>query len=281
MSIRLRIDLSYDGSDFSGWAIQPHRRTVQGDIELALSRVFHSELQQVRTVVAGRTDAGVHATGQVCHADLPDEAQAVLNRAGGDEHILRRLRGALGKTSPIWIQSVGRAPAGFDARFSALSRRYEYRMADADSTKDPRRVDHTLWVEDLLDIGEMNTLGDTLRGVADWASFCRARPGATTIRELQQFSWKRDADNVLVATVIADAFCHSMVRSLVGAAVAVGRADLSVEQIVALRDATTRTSSWKTMAAKGLTLCEVKYPPDDELFTRAEATRSKREQPTD
>jgi tRNA pseudouridine38-40 synthase len=277
----LRLDLSYEGSEFSGWGIQPHRRTVQGDIELALSRVFHCEPHELRTVVAGRTDAGVHAIGQVCHADLPNEAEAVLTRVGGEGRILRRLRGALGKTSPIWVQSVRLAPDGFDARFSALSRRYEYRIADSDSTKDPRQVGYTLWVEDRLDLGAMGTLGHALLGVHDFASFCRARPGATTVRELQEFSWRRDTDNVLVSSVVADAFCHSMVRSLVGAAVAVGQADLSVDQVVALRDATTRTSSWKTMAAKGLTLCEVKYPPDSELFDRAEATRSRRTQPTD
>lgn len=281
MSIRLRLDLSYDGSEFSGWAIQPNRRTIQGEVELALSRVFHCELQQLRTVVAGRTDAGVHATGQVCHADLPDEAEAVVTRAGSGDRLLKRLRGALGKSSPVWIRSVVRAPEGFDARFSALSRRYEYRIADATSTKDPRQVGYTLWSDDHLDREAMNALGHKLLGLHDWASFCRARPGATTIRELQEFSWTPDADNVLVSTVLADAFCHSMVRSLVGAAVAVGRGDLSIEQVVALRDATTRTSSWKTMAAKGLTLCEVTYPPDRELFRRAEATRSQREQPTD
>ncbi|MEX2441555.1 MAG: tRNA pseudouridine synthase A [Pontimonas sp.] len=281
MSIRLRLDLSYEGSVFSGWGIQPHQRTVQGDIELALSRVFRCGSDQLRTVVAGRTDAGVHATGQVCHADLPHEAAAVLARTGGEQRILKRLRGALGRRSPIWIQSARCAPDGFDARFSALSRRYEYRIADAVSIKDPRQVGYTLWMESHLDIEAMNSLGDRLLGIHDFASFCRTRPGATTTRELQGFSWRRDADNVLVSRVVADAFCHSMVRSLVGAAVAVGHADLSVDQVVALRDATTRTSSWKTMVAKGLTLREVEYPPEGELSDRADATRSRRTQPTD
>lgn len=276
MSHRLRIDLAYDGSRFSGWALQPGRPTIQGAVEDALEKVFRVEPGTLRTVVAGRTDSGVHATGQVCHVDIPETVTA-----REPAKILTRLRGALGKDSGIWVAAVSQAPNGFDARFSPLARRYEYRIADSLATKDPRRAGHTLWIDDELAVEAMNQLGEALLGVQDWASFCRARAGATTIRDLQRFVWERDRDGVLVATVVADAFCHSMVRSLVGAAVAVGRESLTVDQVVSLRDAKTRTSAWKTLAAHGLTLCEVIYPHVDALADRAQQTRAVRDAPTD
>mgnify|MGYP001557404289 FL=1 len=276
MSHRLRIDLAYDGSTFYGWALQPGRPTIQGALEDALAKVFRMEPGTLRTVVAGRTDSGVHATGQVCHVDVPESVTS-----SQPARILKRLRGALGKGSGIWVAAVSRAPEGFDARFSPLARRYEYRIADSVAARDPRRVGYTLWIDDELDVDAMNQVGEQLLGVHDWASFCRARPGATTIRDLQRFVWHRGSDGGLVATVIADAFCHSMVRSLVGAAVAVGRGSLTVDQVISLRDAKTRTSAWKTLAAHGLTLCEVMYPHEDALAARAAQTRAIRGAPLD
>ena len=279
MTTRLRIDLAYDGAGFSGWAIQPGLPTVQGELESALARALRLEPAEVRTVVAGRTDSGVHATGQVCHLDVPDDT--VEGRSPHTEQLLKRLRGALGKNSAIWISSVSVAPPGFDARFSPVARRYEYRIADARSVKDPRMAGFTLWIDDSLDVESMNQLGEKLLGLHDFASFCRAREGATTIRELQECSWVRTNKGVLVATVRADAFCHSMVRSLMGAAVAVGRGALSVDEVLNAREAKERTSAWKTLAAHGLTLCEVIYPSDDQLATRAEQTRALREPRSD
>lgn len=278
VTTRLRIDLAYDGTGFSGWAIQPGLRTVQAELERALARALRLEDSAVRTVVAGRTDSGVHATGQVCHVDLPGGFDGSVD---AEQNLLRRLRGALGKNSDIWISAVAIAPPGFDARFSPLARRYEYRIADAHSTKDPRMAGFTLWSDDVLDITAMNQLGEALLGLHDFASFCRAREGATTIRELQEFSWSKDHDGVLVARVRGDAFCHSMVRSLVGAAVAVGRGALTVEDVVQARQERERTSLWKTLAAHGLTLCEVVYPADDELAERARRTRALREPRSD
>ena len=279
MTTRLRIDLAYDGSGFSGWAIQPALPTVQAELEVAVARALRLERESVRTVVAGRTDSGVHATGQVCHVDVPAESLDVAAEPG--PQLLKRLRGALGKTSAIWIIGVDIAPPGFDARFSALARRYDYRIADALSTKDPRMSGFTLWIDDALDIEPMNQVGQALLGLHDFASFCRPREGATTIRELQEFSWMRNSESVLIAQVRADAFCHSMVRSLVGAAVAVGRGALRVDEVVQARQARQRTSLWKTLAAHGLTLCEVVYPDDDELASRAERTRALREPDSD
>lgn len=274
--MRLRIDLSYDGAPFSGWAKQPGRPSVQGALEAALARVFRVDPDHLRIVVAGRTDAGVHATGQVCHVDLPAELSGSFQTESGVKTVTKRLRGVLRSEPAIWISSVSIAPEGFDARFSPTGRRYEYRIADADSAKDPRRAAHTLWLEQVLALEPMNEMGVALVGLHDWASFCRQRAGATTIRTLQEFSWKRDGEGVLIATVRADAFCHSMVRSLVGAAVAVGRGKLSVADVVTLRDQASRTSAWKTMPAHGLTLVEVSYPPDTELQIQASKTRNPR-----
>jgi len=274
--VRLRVDLAYDGAGFSGWAKQPNLPSVQQTLETALAKALRLDLSLVRTVVAGRTDSGVHATGQVCHVDLPSDHALVAELRKVDKELLKRLRGALGKTSAIWVERVMIAPDGFDARFSPLRRRYEYRIADGRARKDPRTAGHTLWISDSLNQAAMNRLGKALLGLHDWASFCRAREGATTIRKLEKFSWVRDSEGVLCGTVVADAFCHSMVRSLVGAAIAVGKRDLAVSEIVALRDQTARTSAWKTMPAHGLTLVEVVYPKDRELARRAELTRAQR-----
>jgi len=274
--VRLRVDLAYDGAGFSGWAKQPNLPSVQQTLETALAKALRLDLSLVRTVVAGRTDSGVHATGQVCHVDLPSDHALVAEPRKVDKELLKRLRGALGKTSAIWVERVMIAPDGFDARFSPLRRRYEYRIADGRARKDPRTAGHTLWISDSLNQAAMNRLGKALLGLHDWASFCRAREGATTIRKLEKFSWVRDSEGVLCGTVVADAFCHSMVRSLVGAAIAVGKRDLAVSEIVALRDQTARTSAWKTMPAHGLTLVEVVYPKDRELARRAELTRAQR-----
>lgn len=278
MTSRIRIDLAYDGTGFSGWAKQPGRHSVAGVLEEALCRVLRVEPSTLAIVVAGRTDAGVHATGQVCHVDVHDEV-ALPRDDDGFHKLARRINGALGKSNQVVIHRVSLAPEGFDARFSPIARRYSYLIADRDATKDPRSRRHTLWVEESLDVCAMNQLGHQLVGLHDWASFCRAREGATTIRDLQRFSWSRLETGVLVGEVVADAFCHSMVRSLVGAAVVVGGGRLTVEEVIAARDARQRTSLWKTMPAHGLTLEEVVYPPDRELAARQEATRDVRHLP--
>jgi len=271
--IRLRIDVAYSGTDYAGWAIQPHHHTIQGALEQALAVALRIELHQARVVVAGRTDAGVHAVGQVCHLDLP-EGYVMSPHALGQ--LANRVQGALA-TQTIVIHSISQAPAGFEARFSALSREYRYRIADRASLKNPLHATFTVWNKYQLDGNAMDRLGLALTGLHDWASFCKPRVGATTIRELTHYRWARDEDGVLVATVIADAFCHSMVRSLVGAAVAVGRAKLSIPDVVALRDAKKRTSEFPTMPAHGLTLIAVRYPKDNDVASRATVTRNKRD----
>jgi tRNA pseudouridine38-40 synthase len=275
---RLRIDLAYEGTGFSGWAKQPGRKSIAGVLEEALSRVLRTGSTHMALVVAGRTDAGVHATAQVCHVDL-DDGVTIPRDEDGFAKLARRLNGALGNSGQVVIHRVSAAPEGFDARFSPLTRRYSYLIADRLATKDPRTRNHTLWLDDELDVSAMDSLGKALLGLHDWASFCRARAGATTIRELKRFSWTRRADGLVVSEVIADAFCHSMVRSLVGAAVSVGIGRLTVAEVLEARQKGERTSLWKTMAAHGLTLEEVVYPPDRELAARREQTRGRRSLP--
>jgi tRNA pseudouridine38-40 synthase len=190
-----------------------------------------------------------------------------------------RLSGILNSQPDIVITGAALAPAGFDARFSALWRRYEYRLADAASVRDPLQRLRTTWYPVKLDAGAMDAAAATLVGLHDFAAYCKHRPGATTIRTLQDFSWRRDRDGVLVATLKADAFCHSMVRALVGACVAVGEGKLAGERLVDMRVDRARTSEFKVMPARGLVLTQVGYPEDAELALRAVQTRARRELP--
>ena len=262
--VRVRLAIAYDGGRFSGWAAQPGRRTVQGVLEEALTRLLRVP---VALTVAGRTDAGVHATGQVAHTDLPATAD-------GPE-LMRRLARLL--PPDVRVRSVQPAPAGFDARFSALWRRYAYRVADDPVAADPlRRYDTLTWAR-RLDRDAMQAAADRLLGEHDFAAFCRRREGASTVRTLQQLDWARDATGVLTATVRADAFCHSMVRSLVGALLAVGEGRRPPDWPAAQLARTDRSGEITVAPAHGLTLLEVGYPPDGELSARAAATRRRRE----
>ena len=270
MSTRLRIDLGYLGTNFSGWAIQPGLRTVQGSLEEALAIALRCDRSLITSVVAGRTDAGVHALHQVCHVEIP-----VGVKLGKLDSLLKRVQGTL-RTDDIALHQISLAPEGFDARFSALSRTYEYRIDDRGSKRNPLHHLFTYRSSFSLDDAAMNAVSQKLCGLHDFAAFCRPKPGATTIRHLTHFAWTRDADGILTGSVIADAFCHSMVRSLVGSAVAVGRGRLSVDEVVELRNKGERTSAWTTMAAKGLTLISVEYPPDELVASRALDTRTRR-----
>ncbi len=265
--MRLRLDIAYDGTDFDGWGTQPNRRTVQGVLENALATILRREESEVRLVVAGRTDAGVHATGQVAHMECPDGMTP--------ERLFHRLRSFL-SAGDVIVKSVTVAPEGFDARFSAIYRRYEYRVADADTPQDPRARRYTWRVKERLDLDSMNEAATSLLGLRDWTTYCRPRDNATRVRELQEFSWRRDEAGVLVATVQADAFCHSMVRNLVGMCVAVGRGRLVPADAVRLLEAKERTSAFIVARATGLTFVEVGYPDAAEMGIRAEETRARR-----
>ena len=275
--VRLRLDLAYDGTDFSGWARQPERRTVQGEIEQALGRILRLGGPATLTV-AGRTDAGVHARGQVAHVDVPEGSLAELdgNRGplGVDERLstlVRRLGGVLAPDVRVYRVSV--APGGFDARFSAVFRRYAYRVSDAMGGPDPLRRREVVWHNRPLDLGALNAAAARLLGEHDFAAFCKKREGATTIRELQRLEWVREPGGTLVATVVADAFCHSMVRALVGSLLAAGDGRRPVEWPGEVLTRAVRDSGVHVAPAHGLCLEEVGYPPEAELAARAEATR--------
>ncbi len=263
--MRLRIDLSYDGTDFLGWATQPGLRTVQGTVESALATVLRAP--EVRVVCAGRTDTGVHARGQVVHVDLAGKVE---------EKLLRRLNGVL--PADVRVRRVAVAPEGFDARFSAVWRRYAYRVADAPALVDPLTRSHVLAWPRALDLDAMNAACAPLLGLQDFAAFCKRREGATTVRTLLDLGWSRDEDGVAVATVRADAFCHRMVRSLVGCLIAVGEGRRTPTWAADVLAAAVRDPSVKVAAAHGLTLEEVGYPSDaGELAEQATRARAKRE----
>lgn len=270
--VRVRLDLAYDGKDFSGWAKQTARRTVQGEIEDALRTVTRSDRTYDLTV-AGRTDAGVHARGQVAHVDLPDEVWA--------EHsalLLRRMAGRMAPDVRIW--RVAEAPAGFNARFSALWRRYAYRISDRPGGADPLTRGHVLWHDRSLDVDAMNAAAARMLGEHDFAAYCKKRDGATTIRTLQKLSWLRDeASGVITGTVQADAFCHNMVRALVGAMLFVGdgrRPDPWPARVLA---AGVRDPGVHVVRPHGLTLEEVAYPVDELLAARNKEARNMRTLP--
>ncbi len=278
--IRLRLDLAYDGTDFSGWAAQPGLRTVEGEVTAALTTLLRMP-EPVRLTVAGRTDAGVHARGQVAHVDVDGDAYAALaGRSGRAAEVaaLGRLAGLL--PPDVVVRRVAPAPEGFDARFGALERRYLYRLADPLAIRDPlRRRDTVAWRRP-LDVGAMGEAAEQLAGLRDFAAFCRRREGATTVRTLLEFSWRRLDDGVLAATVRADAFCHSMVRSLVGAVVPVGEGRREVDWPAAVQARGHRASEVLVMPAHGLSLEEVVYPAEAELAGRVRAARARRDAPT-
>ncbi|MEV0260850.1 tRNA pseudouridine(38-40) synthase TruA [Streptomyces sp. NPDC050617] len=269
--VRVRLDLSYDGKDFSGWARQREQRTVQGELEAALRTVLRLP-EPVDLTVAGRTDSGVHARGQVAHVDLPAGVWAEHS-----EKLLRRLAGRLPHDVRVW--RVSEAPAAFNARFSAIWRRYAYRVTDRVGGVDPLLRGHVLWHDWPLDVEAMNEASAVLLGEHDFAAYCKRREGATTIRTLQRFRWERGNDGVVTASVQADAFCHNMVRSLVGALLFVGDGHRGVEWPGKVLAAGVRDSAVHVVRPHGLTLEEVGYPADGELAARNLAARNKRTLP--
>jgi len=276
-SVRLRIDLAYDGSGFSGWAAQPGRRTVEDVLAAALGRVLRlpGTVAPPGLTVAGRTDAGVHARGQVVHADVPAAAwTALADHGAGGAGPLARLAAVL--PADVRVHAAGPAPDGFDARFSAVWRRYSYRVCDDPPRADPLRRHETLWSPRRLDLAVMNEAAASLTGEHDFAAFCRRREGASTVRALRVLDWRRDGDGVAVATVVADAFCHNMVRALVGALLAVGEGRRPAGWPAGVLAAAVRDPAVRVVPPHGLCLEEVGYPKPGELAARAAETRQRR-----
>lgn len=273
--MRLRIHLAYDGTDFSGWATQPRLRTVQGTLEAALATTLR--VPGARVVVAGRTDTGVHARGQVVHLDI--EESTLVDSAGRSpdaptDALLRRLNGIL--PGDIRVHRVTEAEVGFDARFSAIWRRYSYRVADRPDLVDPLTRRHVLAWPRPLDLDAMNEAAQLLLGLRDFASFCKKREGATTVRTLLELSWRRDPAGVVEARVEADAFCHNMVRSLVGCLLTVGDGRREPTWAAEVMRAARRDPAVAVVQAHGLCLEEVGYPAGEELVAQATRARARR-----
>jgi len=265
---RLRMDIAYDGTNFYGWGAQPDRRTIQDLVEEAISRISRVDSE---SIVAGRTDAGVHATGQVIHVDVPDIIFAGELNYRDFRYKLNRIL-----DEDVRIMAITDAPAGFHARFSALRRHYVYKLIDNNDVIPPlSRHDVASWYRP-LDVDRMNEASTLLLGHHDFAAFCKFRQGSTTIRTLEKYEWKRSDGGLLIADVVADAFCYSMVRNLVGAVVCVadGRKDPRwISELLANKE---RVSDSLVFPARGLTLYQVDYPSDDQLLERAKITVSKR-----
>ncbi len=298
--MRIRLQISYQGRQFHGWACQPGLRTVQGEIEKVLSTILRIPIS---LTVAGRTDAGVHAAGQVAHFDLPAtlweqlpgranylpadvlrrRANSLLARAyweycRGEENTEPVAAGAVAANLPIRgysdvvITRVEKVPADFDARFSALWRKYVYLLADGVEHWNPARLD-VLWIPEELDIERMNRAALPLLGEHDFTSFCRPRPGASSVRTLLKLQFSRQESGILAAQVQADAFCHSQVRMLVGALIEVGRGRRAEDWPAESLRAQKRTGETVCAPAHGLTLAEVGYPPPSEYAAQAQRAR--------
>lgn len=272
--VRLRLHVAYDGRDFCGWARQPSLRSVQGELERALAASLRVPAAfPVRVAVAGRTDAGVHARGQVCHADVPAACLAAGAWPGGTwPDALGRRLGAL-LPADVRVSAVDLAPAGFDARWSAMWRRYCYRLADPLTGFDPLTRGFTVWHRRPLDVEAMSDAAAPFLGEHDFAAFCKARPEASAVRTVLSLDWQRGPGEVCMH-ITADAFCHSMVRALVGAFLAVGEGRWPVLRPAELLVGGERVPGAAVAPAHGLCLEAVGYPTDDRMA--AQALRAKR-----
>lgn len=290
--LRVRLDIAYDGAPFSGWALQPGLPSVQGVLEGALGTLLQ---RPARLTVGGRTDAGVHARGQVAHVDLTPEEWHGMGRGREVEPGLafrRRLTGTINRELTDGITGRGRsvrnsvpavvvrkaalAPTGFDARFSALWRRYSYAIADVETGQDPLGRHMTLWYPGGLDVELLNEGASHLLGMQDFAAFCKPREGATTIRELQRFAFRRGESGVITATIQADAFCHNMVRALIGSTLRVGSGELPPAWLGERLAARIKDARSILAAPHPLVLEEIAYPEDGDVGARAGLTRARR-----
>lgn len=268
---RFRIDFAYDGTDFNGWAKQPGLRTVQGDLLAVLEQIFGESENDFGMRVAGRTDAGVHADHQVCHIDL---SEAQLKRLGRTPLTATRLNNLL--PADIAVHSVTEAADGFDARFSAIGRSYKYLITDGLCKPNPKRARYALSLKKELDVDLMQKATLLLVGLKDFGAFCKPREGATTIRELRTLTVTRLPDSSVEVFLEADAFCHNMVRAIVGSLIAVGEKRQSLDELKHMQEAAKRGAKVKVVDPRGLTLDAISYPSDEKLAEQAQRARRRR-----
>ncbi|MFT4186163.1 MAG: tRNA pseudouridine(38-40) synthase TruA [Micrococcaceae bacterium] len=284
--MRIKVTLAYDGSSFNGWGIQPNAPTVQGILEEALSTITG---RLVRTTVAGRTDTGVHANGQVAHFDLEESEwqKFVCNYTDTSEAFIRRIAGLV---NLILSKRIGRFAKGaieikaaevvsedFDARFAALWRRYSYTIEDKQFGWNPLNRNHVMHYRGQLDVSKMNIAAEMLLGKHDFIAFCKPRVGATTTRVLEEFFWERHGDELVTAHLKADAFCHHMVRSLVGATLMVGSGEREPKWLYERLKKQERNPEANIAPGHALVLEEIAYPDENQWAQRATLTRAKRE----
>ncbi len=268
---RFRIDFAYDGTDFNGWAKQPGLRTVQGDLLAVVEQIFGESENDFGMRVAGRTDAGVHADHQVCHIDL---SEAQLKRLGRTPLTATRLNNLL--PADIAVHSVTEAADGFDARFSAIGRSYKYLITDGLCKPNPKRARYALSLKKELDVELMQKATLLLVGLKDFGAFCKPREGATTIRELRTLTVTRLPDSSVEVFLEADAFCHNMVRAIVGSLIAVGEKRQSLDELKQMQEAAKRGAKVKVVDPRGLTLDAISYPSDEKLAEQAHRARRRR-----
>lgn len=275
--MRLRLDLAYRGAPFHGWARQPGLLTVQGRLEEALTLITR---QSAQLTVAGRTDAGVHARGQVAHLDVPKEFWLSLSRGREESDELRgeRLRARLeglsgrGLNGALALKQISVVTGDFDARFSALSRTYRYLICDDPRAQDPCRLDIARTPSPLED-EKMQVAAQALCGEHDFLPFAKPREGATTVRTLHSFTISRPYPGIVQAMIRADAFCHSQVRFMMGALIEVGRGKYQPKWIGELLAAGVRDQRVPLADGRGLTLWEVAYPPADQYGLQAQKAK--------
>ncbi|WKD59814.1 tRNA pseudouridine(38-40) synthase TruA [Corynebacterium caspium] len=275
--VRLRLDLAYDGTDFHGWAAQkdPQLRTVEGVLTAKLELVLRVP---IKLTVAGRTDAGVHAAAQVAHVDIPQAALDGRSIAGDPQRLVRRMAKLL--PPDISLRECTYAPAGFDARFSALRRHYTYRITTHPAGPLPTRVRDTATWNRPVEFARLQETADALVGLQDFAAFCRARDFATTIRNLEGMWWEDISTpaepQLYQARVTADAFCWNMVRSLVGCCMAVAQGQRTLADVDRFLHEKQRSPEIPLAPACGLSLGGVDYPRECELEARTHVTRALR-----
>ena len=276
-SIRLRLDLAYRGAPFHGWARQPGLLTVQGRLEEALSLITR---QPAQLTVAGRTDAGVHARGQVAHLDVTKDFWLSLSRGREEndqvrgERLRARLEGLAGRglNGALAIKQVRVVSRDFDARFSALSRTYRYLICDDPRAQDPCRLDIAR-TSSPLEETTMQVAAQALCGEHDFLPFAKPREGATTVRTLHSFNISRPGAGIVQAMIRADAFCHSQVRFMMGALIEIGRGKYEPNWVGELLAAVVRDQRVPLADGRGLTLWEVAYPPEDEYALQAQKAK--------
>jgi tRNA pseudouridine38-40 synthase len=258
--IRIRGKIAYDGKDFSGWGMQPDRRTVQGVLEDAISTLLR--VDRVIVQCAGRTDAGVHATAQVIHFDIAET----------DAMEMKDLTYKINAILPedISIQELEVTTADFDARFAALSRSYEYLIYQGQRNPLLRDRAHRSYLP--LNVQAMNDSSQSLIGLHDFSAFCKKREGATTIRTLMKFDWSELPDGLIKVELEADAFCYSMVRGLIGAVLAIGEGKFDKAWLENYLAGKEREAHVFAAPALGLTLVDVKYPEPSEYAKRIAET---------